>query len=939
MSAPTVTLIGTSTEANGQFTIRPAAQIITEDGTEVPVETRTITLDEQGAIPDDTEIVMSTANVGEPVAYLVQQLWGTFIAGYVTIDDDPFDLFAADWQGYANPGSPTSYASQVALEQETADREAGDEDLQTQIDALPTAGDVSAEATARIAADTALASSVAAEVTARENALTAEVTRADAAYDHAGAASAAVTALVNGAPGLLDTLLEIDAAIGNDPNFATTLATALATKATPADITAAVNALAAVARSGQYADLTGKPTLGTAAAQNTSAFDAAGAAGSAQSAAIAAAATDATTKVNTEAAARAAADALLAPLASPSLTGTPTAPTAAPGTNTTQLANTAFVAAAVAALINASPGALDTLKELADAIGDDANYAATITTALALKAPLASPVLTGNPTAPTPTPGDNDTSIATTAFVQAALAAWLTDPGTAWSTGAASVSGQVWTYHGSRYVDVQGGNLPASPSTPRFIFTGIAVTGTPADGQTPIWSATNQQYELQSFGQIALTKITANVALTSTAHTAVAGLAVLVPAGTKAPYTVRARLPYVTITGNGSAAGNNWALKVELSDGTNECDYGEFNGVWSASSKTLGWQGISLERTFETDLAVDTTYAVNMWFTGVRSRPAIWLPGPESVRPSHRHSSKPSADMVRVAYPAPDGVHLLPSGENGLGILPNDWERAARRQMIVCLHGRTGGPFSFFPTVRGNVPSVGPVPGQPGYHPLRLAAQGGYGILAIDAGGPVSWGSLPQRIDDAVTYAMTSIASGGLGSTSSKVGIIAHSMGAMDFWVWSASGHADAVCAGAWVWCPATDLRAGALRAGYTPAYSTAYAASVFNGNTSGNVSGSSQVATELAAAYPSGYDSIDPMQNPSHWATVPYPVKVVTPSDDNVAGPGQGMALVAAINNPNITLRSPQPLGGHVQPWDGDLATGPVPTSEVIAFFDGLAW
>lgn len=101
------------------------------------------------------------------------------------------------------------------------------------------------------------------------------------------------------------------------------------------------------------------------------------------------------------------------------LTGAPTAPTAAAGTNTTQLATTAFVQAAVAALVASSPAALDTLNELAAALGNDANFATTMTNALALKAPLASPALTGNPTAPTPTNGDNDTSLATTAFVQA----------------------------------------------------------------------------------------------------------------------------------------------------------------------------------------------------------------------------------------------------------------------------------------------------------------------------------------------------------------------------------------------------------------------------------------------------------------------------------------------------------------------------------------
>jgi len=74
-----------------------------------------------------------------------------------------------------------------------------------------------------------------------------------------------------------------------------------------------------------------------------------------------------------------------APLASPVLTGSPTAPTATAGTNTTQIATTAFVAAAIGALIDAAPGAMDTLNELAAALGDDPNFATTVTNALAGK--------------------------------------------------------------------------------------------------------------------------------------------------------------------------------------------------------------------------------------------------------------------------------------------------------------------------------------------------------------------------------------------------------------------------------------------------------------------------------------------------------------------------------------------------------------------------
>ena len=77
-----------------------------------------------------------------------------------------------------------------------------------------------------------------------------------------------------------------------------------------------------------------------------------------------------------------------APLSSPALTGKPTAPTAAQTANDTQLANTAFVKAAIAALVASSPEALDTLNELAAALGNDPNFATTMTNALAGKQPL-----------------------------------------------------------------------------------------------------------------------------------------------------------------------------------------------------------------------------------------------------------------------------------------------------------------------------------------------------------------------------------------------------------------------------------------------------------------------------------------------------------------------------------------------------------------------
>ncbi|EZJ96898.1 putative long tail fiber protein p37, partial [Escherichia coli 1-182-04_S1_C3] len=227
---------------------------------------------------------------------------------------------------------------------------------------------------------------------------------------------AAITALINGAPGTLDTLKEIAAAINNDPNFSTTINNALALKAP----------LASPA-------FTGTPTVPTASQgtnstqiANTAFVKAAitalinGAPGTLDTLKEIAAAINNdpnfSTTINN-------ALALKAPLASPAFTGTPTVPTASQGTNSTQIANTAFVKAAITALINGAPGTLDTLKEIAAAINNDPNFSKTINNALALKAPLASPALTGIPTAPTAAQGTNNTQIATTAYVRAAISA------------------------------------------------------------------------------------------------------------------------------------------------------------------------------------------------------------------------------------------------------------------------------------------------------------------------------------------------------------------------------------------------------------------------------------------------------------------------------------------------------------------------------------
>ncbi|WP_225390861.1 prophage tail fiber N-terminal domain-containing protein [Escherichia coli] len=77
-----------------------------------------------------------------------------------------------------------------------------------------------------------------------------------------------------------------------------------------------------------------------------------------------------------------------APLKSPALTGTPTAPTPPDDAAGNEIANAEFVRKLLAALVDSSPEALDTLNELAAALGNDPNFATTVTNALAGKQPL-----------------------------------------------------------------------------------------------------------------------------------------------------------------------------------------------------------------------------------------------------------------------------------------------------------------------------------------------------------------------------------------------------------------------------------------------------------------------------------------------------------------------------------------------------------------------
>ena len=87
-----------------------------------------------------------------------------------------------------------------------------------------------------------------------------------------------------------------------------------------------------------------------------------------------------------------------AALDSPGLTGTPTSITPTSGDNSTKIATTAFVVTEIADLVDSAPASLDTLSELATALGQDENFSTTVTNSISLKAPIDGPSFTGSAT-------------------------------------------------------------------------------------------------------------------------------------------------------------------------------------------------------------------------------------------------------------------------------------------------------------------------------------------------------------------------------------------------------------------------------------------------------------------------------------------------------------------------------------------------------------
>ena len=176
------------------------------------------------------------------------------------------------------------------------------------------------------------------------------------------------------------------------------------------------------------------------------------------------------------------------------------------------------VQAKVDAIVDSAPGALDTLNELAAAINDDASFASTVTSNLATKAPLASPSLTGTPTAPTASANTNTNQIATTAFVTGAISSFSALGDFSVTSNSASGSGTL-SYNNTTGVftytppSLAFSNISSKPTTVSgYGITDALTTGADADIGSNDFITTGKAYFANVFSQ------TSNLPNASTYH-------------------------------------------------------------------------------------------------------------------------------------------------------------------------------------------------------------------------------------------------------------------------------------------------------------------------------------------------------------------------------------------------------------------------------------
>jgi dienelactone hydrolase len=199
----------------------------------------------------------------------------------------------------------------------------------------------------------------------------------------------------------------------------------------------------------------------------------------------------------------------------------------------------------------------------------------------------------------------------------------------------------------------------------------------------------------------------------------------------------------------------------------------------------------------------------------------------------------------------------------------------------------------------------------------RVWADAGYVVGCIETGpqGHVDeWfdNDAIDRQNALINYLQTT-----LGCKVGRVGFSGMSMGggtALAYYILN-PGKVSAM----YIFAPATDLQWLGSKAGYVPPYSI----------NAGVTAPDPTWATELSTDYPSGYVTHDPIENIPAYRNPGIKIKIVHGTDDTLIPYNASTYFVNQVNDPNVTMRSPDVTGGH-----SVLLIDNIPTKETLNFF-----
>lgn len=231
------------------------------------------------------------------------------------------------------------------------------------------------------------------------------------------------------------------------------------------------------------------------------------------------------------------------------------------------------------------------------------------------------------------------------------------------------------------------------------------------------------------------------------------------------------------------------------------------------------------------------------------------------------------------------------------------WDGTSR--LVIALHGH-GTPGQDTSTPQQYNQNTGA-----GLGAMALARTGRYVVCSIQADGATSWSN--PRVMTAISAAVAALRA--RGARPGKYGLLGWSMGGLEAANQIKRDHAN--IAAAWTWAPAIDLDYVFSTAGHVPV--------------ANNASWTSEATTAFGSyAASAGYRVWD---EPASFRGLGVPWKICHATDDATIVPSISTSFVAAVNDPAVTMRTPDVTGGHT------MLFGNVPDAEIVAHFDSGVW